>query len=50
MNLLRRYPWIPLAVLFLGFVAVWIAWLITAIKHAPESVAPTPAPAHESAR
>lgn len=50
MNFLRRYPWIPLAVLFLGFVAVWIVWLITAIKHAPESVAPTSAPAHESAR
>lgn len=40
MNLLRRYPWLPLAALFLGFVAVWIVWLIIASRHAPESVEP----------
>jgi hypothetical protein len=51
MNLLRRHPWIPLAALFLGFVAVWVWWLSFALRHAPESVAPAnPAPAHAPAR
>jgi len=51
MNLLRRHPWIPLAALFLGFVAVWVWWLSFALRHAPESVAPAnPASAHAPAR
>ena len=49
MSFLRRHPWVPLAALFLGFVAIWIFWVITAIRHAPESVRPTSTPAHESA-
>ena len=50
MSLLRRYPWIPLAGLFLGFVAVWICWLSIALRHAPESVAPAnPPPVHAPA-
>jgi hypothetical protein len=50
MSLLRRYPWIPLAGLFLGFVAVWICWLSIALRHAPESVAPAnPPPFHAPA-
>lgn len=40
MSLLRRHPWIPLAALFLGFVAVWACWLLIALRHAPESVPP----------
>lgn len=51
MNLLRRHPWIPLAALFLGFVAVWVCWLRVALRHAPEAVQPaTPSPAHAPAR
>lgn len=51
MNVLHRHPWIPLALLFLDFVAVWASWLRIAIRHAPESVAPaTPPPAHAAAR
>jgi len=50
MNLLRRHPWIPLAALFLGFVAVWACWLRIALRNAPASVAPTnPPPAHAAA-
>jgi hypothetical protein len=50
MSLLRRHPWIPLAGLFLGFVAVWICWLSIALRHAPESVAPAnPPPFHAPA-
>jgi hypothetical protein len=50
MSLLRRHPWIPLAGLFLSFVAVWICWLSIALRHAPESVAPAnPPPAHAPA-
>lgn len=50
MSLLRRHPWLPLAALFLGFVAVWVIWLIIASRHAPESVEPTRAPRHDAAR
>ena len=51
MNVLRRHPWIPLAMLFLGFVAVWVCWLRIALRHAPESVAPSnPPPAHAPVR
>ena len=51
MNLLRRHPWLPLAALFLGFVAVWACWLCVALRNAPESVAPAnPVTAHAPAR
>jgi hypothetical protein len=51
MSLLRRHPWIPLAALFLGFVAVWVCWLLIALRHAPEAVAPlAPPPSHAPAR
>ncbi len=51
MSLLRRHPWIPLAALFLGFVAVWVCWLLIALRHAPEPVAPQlPPPSHAPAR
>ncbi|MEO0039076.1 MAG: hypothetical protein RIS38_24, partial [Verrucomicrobiota bacterium] len=51
MSLLRRHPWIPLAALFLGFVAVWACWLLIALRHAPESVNPVNPPSdHAPAR
>lgn len=48
MNLLRRHPWIPLAALFLGFVAVWACWLRIALRHAPEPVAPVNPPTNHA--
>ncbi|MFM2212712.1 MAG: hypothetical protein RL639_1906 [Verrucomicrobiota bacterium] len=50
MSLLRRHPWLPLAALFLGFVAVWTCWLIVALRHAPETSAPADHPAHAPSR
>ena len=51
MSLLRRHPWIPLAALFLGFVAVWVCWLLVALRHAPESMGPADLPhSHAPAR
>ncbi len=51
MSLLRRHPWIPLAALFLGFVAVWVCWLLIAHRHAPEPMVPhSPPPSHAPAR
>lgn len=49
MSLLRRHPWIPLAALFLGFVAVWACWLFIALRHAPEPVAPVNVPPSHAA-
>lgn len=50
MKLLRRHPWIPLAALFLGFVAVWACWLRIALRHAPEAVTPATPERHAPAR
>ena len=45
----RRYPWLPLALLMAFFVLAWIAWLFTAIRHAPETVPTSLTPAQENA-
>lgn len=45
----RRHPWLPLALLMTFFVLAWVVWLITAIRHAPESVPTTLTPAQEHA-
>jgi hypothetical protein len=38
----RRHPWLPLALLTVGFMLAWGFWLLTAIRHAPETVPTTP--------
>jgi len=48
-GLWRRYPWLPLALLMAFFALAWVAWLITAIRHAPESVPTSPPPAQQNA-
>ncbi len=48
----QRYPWFPLALLMGCFMLAWLAWLITAIRHAPETVPTslTPTPKHVTPR
>jgi len=42
-GLWQRHPWLPLALLMTGFMLAWLAWLLTALRHAPETI-PTATP------
>ena len=35
---LRANPWMPLALLFIGFLIAWGVWLGIAMRHTPERV------------
>lgn len=41
-GLWQRYPWLPLALLMVGFMLAWLAWLCTALRHAPETIPTSP--------
>lgn len=42
-------PWLPLALLMAFFVLAWLAWLLTALRHAPETVPTGRSPEHPHA-
>ena len=42
-SLWQRHPWLPLALLTACYMLAWLAWLLTALRHAPETV-PTATP------
>jgi hypothetical protein len=37
-GLWHRHPWLPLALLTACFMLAWLAWLLTALRNAPESI------------
>lgn len=44
MTLIRRKPWIPVALFYLAFIILWIWFAWFAIQHSPQTIqAPSPA-------
>jgi hypothetical protein len=50
MSLLRRHPWLPLALLFGAFLVAWAFWLWLASRHTPERVPLEGPPSHDTRR